>query len=397
MKKILLIGALLFASIIYAQITPVLVNQNLSNSEFYPQTIGFYDGDIYFPDLQKGKIIKTSTLTTNAPVEDVLTNLGFPFSLKIIGDELYFLQAVTTPNLTNNSGKLSKIDLTQANPTVVDVISGLNVPTILDGNANELYFTELIGNFTPDGDLDIQSTSISKVNLNGTVSKTVILQNRNFIADLKLNGNDLYWNEEFDDFSDKLHKYNIDMNNPSVEDVFTFTDDYPLNFYINNNIYYYSGFEFINGSEVEVIKTLDLTENPLSPTQISNSFSFGSTDVETSAMYVDNDDLFVAALGYNFNNGQEDGLLFQLDLSTLSISDFEPQTEINFYPNPAEDHITFDKNIVELSIFDRQAKLVKKFETQSNVFDVSYLNTGFYFMKIKRADNSFITKKLIVK
>ena len=236
MKKILLIGALLFASIIYAQITPVLVNQNLSNSEFYPQTIGFYDGDIYFPDLINGKIIKTSTLTTNAPVEDVLTNLGFPFSLKIIGDELYFLQAVTTPNLTNNSGKLSKIDLTQANPTVVDVISGLNVPTILDGNANELYFTELIGNFTPDGDLDIQSTSISKVNLNGTVSKTVILQNRNFIADLKLDGNNLYWNEEFDDLSDKLYRYNIDMNNPSVEDVFTFTEDFPLNFYINNKL-----------------------------------------------------------------------------------------------------------------------------------------------------------------
>ena len=100
------------------------------------------------------------------------------------------------------------------------------MPTILDGNANELYFTELIGNFTQDGDLDIQSTSISKVNLNGTVSKTVILQNRNFIADLKLNGNDLYWNEEFDDLSDKLHKYNIDMNNPTVEDVFTFTEDF---------------------------------------------------------------------------------------------------------------------------------------------------------------------------
>ena len=65
-------------------------------------------------------------------------------------------------------------------------------------------------------------------------------------------------------------------------------------------------------------------------------------------MYVNNDDLFVAALGYNFNNGQEDGLLFQLDLSTLSISDFEVQTEINFYPNPAEDQITFNKNIVRV-------------------------------------------------
>lgn len=379
-----------------AQINPVLINQNLSNSEFYPQTIAYYDGDIYFPDILNGKIIKTSTLSTNAAVEDVLTNLGFPFSLKIIGDELYFTQAVTTTNLTNNSGKLSKIDLTQANPIIVDIITGLNVPTILDGNADELYFTELIGDFDVDGDLDLQSTSISKVNLNGTVTKTTILQNRNFIADLKLNGVDLYWNEEFDDFSDKLYKYNTDIDNPSVEDIFTFNEDFPLNFYIDNNIFYYAGYEFINGSEVEVIKVLDLNENPLSPTQISNPFSFGTTDIETSAIYINNNDLFVAALGSNFS-GQENGLLFKLDLSTLSISDFESQTEINFYPNPAENQIHFNENISELSVFDLAGKLIHKIEAKSKTFDVSFLNSGFYIIKVKTSNNIPVTKKMVIK
>jgi len=396
MKRSLLVVFMLFASIIYAQITPNLINQNLSNTEFYPQSIAYYNGDIYFPDIMNGKIFKVSSQTANAPVEDVLTNLSFPFSLKIIGNELYFIQAVTTSNLSNDSGKISKIDLTQNNPDVVDVITGLNVPTILCGNADELFFTELIGNFDQDGDLDVQSTSISKVNLNGTASKTTLLSGRGLIGDLKLEGDDLYWNEEFNDVSDKLYRYNIDNNNASVIDVFTFTEDYPLNFYIHNNTYFYAGYEFINGSEVEVLKTLDLTESPIVSSQLSNAFSFESSYVETSAMYINDDDLFVAALGYNSNNGQEKGLLFQLDISTLSIPDFERQNEFSFYPNPAIDKIRFNEPIKVLSIYDINARLVQEFTDGSDVFDVSSLNAGVYFMKIKKINNTSAVQKLII-
>lgn len=395
MKTFTLFIFTLFIYYSNAQINPVLFNQKLTNSGFFPQSVAIYNNEIYIPIIEEGKIVKTSSLTNDSVFIDVLDNLTFPTSLKIIGNELYFIQAVTTQTLTNNSGKLQKIDLSQANPVIEDVLTGLNIPIVLDGNSNELYFSEIIGNFTVDDDLDIQSTRISKVNLNGTPTQTIIVSNREYILDLTLNGSDLYWDEEFDS-SNKFFKFQTDIANPVPLELYSFIDDFPENLVFYNDKLLYAGYEFFGGSEFQVIKALDLTQNPVNEMIISDPFVFSSLDVETSALLVDNNKLFIAATAYDSNNDDEFSLLYNLDLSTLSVLDFQDVNNLNFFPNPAVNQIKFSDNIKELSIFDTNGRLVDNIKNESDIFQLNHLNSGIYLLKIKTKNDILLHKKIII-
>lgn len=399
MKKVITLCILCCVLSINAQISPVLLNQNIADYEIFPQSIVYYNGEIYISDFFENRIIKTSATTNDAPVIEVVTNLNFPRGLQLIGDELYFLQISTTANPSNDSGKLSKIDLTQSSPSVIDVFSGLNIPNALTGDSNTLYISEIIGDFVSDDidGLEIQSTSISKIDLIGTPAKTVLFQNRGFVADMKLNGSDLYWFEEFED-TDRIMKTQIDNENPTAEEYYSTGDDFPDRMIINNNFLFYTSIESEGDNEFGVIKTIDLNQTQVEARIISNSFSYNAGDLYLGALVINGNDLFVSASSYNSNTDEESELLYQLDISTLSVDEInQPNLTIQFYPNPAVSEVHFNREIGELKIFDIGGKQVTSFNKKSTSFDISSLQEGVYLIKGKTDKNIYFYKKLIKK
>lgn len=84
-------------------------------------------------------------------------------------------------------------------------------------------------------------------------------------------------------------------------------------------------------------------------------------------------------------------------IETLSIDDFSFDNGLAIYPNPTNDYFKVEKssnvNIESIRIYNISGKLVKEF-TESERYNVSDLNSGFYFLRIK-TDKSQTIKKLV--
>ena len=395
MKQIFTFFILLLVVTVNAQINPVLINQNLANYEIFPQSIAYYNGEIIIPDLDNDRIIKTSATITDAPIITLVSNVKFPTDLKVIGNELFFLQAITTTNPTNNSGKLSKINLNVANPPIVDVLIGLNIPIVLEGNANSLYITELIGTFTSNDfdDFNFQSTSISKINLTGTPSKTILFQNREYIEDIKLNNTDLYWSESFENSDNgKIYKYDTTLSTPSFTEYHTLINDLAIRMTIHNNTLY-----FATDTGTDIIKGINLLNSPVVIQTISNPFYYNSINTNPNAMVVNGNNLFVSSSYFDGNNNEKE-LLYKLDLSTLSTSEFSnDKALISFFPNPTIDIVNFNKELLGIQVYDISGRLVLENKKSSNIYDISNLKSGNYIINGVTTDNKNFSLKLIKK
>ena len=72
---------------------------------------------------------------------------------------------------------------------------------------------------------------------------------------------------------------------------------------------------------------------------------------------------------------------------------------LSIYPNPASNNFSLSKDVLSVSVYDITGKQVKQFTSnvvKSNLFSVTDLNTGIYFIKIKEENNKISTKKLII-
>lgn len=383
MKQLLSIMILGLGLQLNAQITPTLLNQFVIGDEFLPQSIGYYDDEIYMPDAFGGEIIKTNATTANASIDVVLANLNFPTGILIIGDELYFLEAFTTLFPSQNTGKLSKVNLTDPSLNVVDVFTGLNIPVGLTGDANNLFITELITIIDPDfpNDLEFESTSISKIQLTTNPTKTVLFQNRDFVFDLKFSTNNIYWTEEQED-DIKLYEYQTSQTTAQDNELFTFDfDDYPERILIENNLLYFATYPFNGNQETPYLSAIDLSESPLISAQVSTPFNFNTSEVILGAILLHNNTLFVSAEVFDEITFEDLGLLYQLDMSTLSTELFEDNSALRIYPNPTQSEIYFNDVIEALEVFDINGRLVSSFQNSTDTFDVSMLSSGLYLLK----------------
>ena len=72
-------------------------------------------------------------------------------------------------------------------------------------------------------------------------------------------------------------------------------------------------------------------------------------------------------------------------------------SKLKLYPNPVDDVIYFDNNeqIKWLKVFEFTGKEVFKIESPNqNAIDVSFLNNGVYFVKIRNIKNQVKTEKI---
>ncbi|MGJ8744147.1 alpha-amylase family glycosyl hydrolase [Polaribacter sp.] len=86
---------------------------------------------------------------------------------------------------------------------------------------------------------------------------------------------------------------------------------------------------------------------------------------------------------------------------TLSIDGIALDTKntIRVYPNPTTTHFLLSKEALEVRVFDISGKQVKKFskeDVQNNVYEVSSLSKGIYFIRINDTNNNIQTRKLII-
>lgn len=92
--------------------------------------------------------------------------------------------------------------------------------------------------------------------------------------------------------------------------------------------------------------------------------------------------------------------IFGNQRATLSTDDVSIKESIlNLYPNPTSSSFSLSKEVAKVSVFDITGKQVKQFAgntLKTNVFSVTDLKTGIYFVKIQDIENKIETKKLII-
>ncbi len=72
---------------------------------------------------------------------------------------------------------------------------------------------------------------------------------------------------------------------------------------------------------------------------------------------------------------------------------------LQLYPNPTADYFKLSKEVKEVEIFDITGKQVKQFTNniiKNNVYLITDLNKGIYFVRIKENSNKITTKKLFI-
>jgi Secretion system C-terminal sorting domain len=75
------------------------------------------------------------------------------------------------------------------------------------------------------------------------------------------------------------------------------------------------------------------------------------------------------------------------------------EQKINLFPNPAATtfEIKNSSNLQSISIYDNLGRSVKEFLRPENNYDISDLNSGIYYVKIKDSNGAVFDKKLIKK
>ena len=87
---------------------------------------------------------------------------------------------------------------------------------------------------------------------------------------------------------------------------------------------------------------------------------------------------------------------------TTGINNNELNKEISFFPNPAKDSFTFNysnvKQGTQLTIYNLEGKamLTKELLNVSSEVDVSTLNKGVYFVRVKQNNKEVYQSKLIL-
>jgi len=104
-----------------------------------------------------------------------------------------------------------------------------------------------------------------------------------------------------------------------------------------------------------------------------------------------------ASIYFDYNPPIITNTVFTEVIENLSVNDFSFDYGLAIYPNPTNDYFKVEKssnvNIESIRIYNISGKLVKEF-AESERYNVSDLNSGIYFLRIK-TDKSQTIKKLV--
>ncbi|GGF04010.1 T9SS type A sorting domain-containing protein [Flavobacterium limi] len=372
-----------------AQVTPTLLHNNLGGGAQFGDGMDMeiYNNEIYISVTSAGKIVKVSLSAPNSPVVDVATGLTYPTGLKVVGNELYFLQrnnAIVAPG----SGKLSKINLAVSNSSVVDLYSGLMYPVEIDVNGTNVYVSEAFINSNDD----LINMQISLINLSGTPSKTVLNNQFYSVDDFEFKDNSLNiieWSGIEAVGSTRIWK--LDVTNGTPGTPVAFYTDTPGDAFYKGEIY--NNFIYLNNDNSQPnVKRIDLNSGTPTTSVAVTGFDFNGNTPDVGEMVADgNNNLYFFADYYNGTTSTY--LLYKVNLSTLATQDFEKAPKVTLYPNPSADSIGFSnlEDSSDYHIFGIDGKVVKKGSVSNDErVNVSHLTTGVYTVLLGNKSFKFI-------
>lgn len=204
-------------------------------------------GDELFIAYESG--ISKIDITQAAPISStlVIDDLLYTSQLAFSGDNLFFIQG--------GYGKISMIDISQPQPTKIDVVTGLGNPYGLELVGNDLFFTEL--------DNAGNGSRIAKVDITEPFPISNIIEVKNFAEGINptgilKSGNDLFICE----FSgNKISK--IDLSQP-----FPATTMEVILGYSNPQFAALSGDQFYFSHSGQTISKLEITVNNIELTPL---------------------------------------------------------------------------------------------------------------------------------
>ena len=149
-----------------------------------------------------------------------------------------------------------------------------------------------------------------------------------------------------------------------------------------------------NSSFDTYLTILDLNLNVIAFNDDGISCSSGESEVTfASGAY---DTLYAVVEGWNIESGEY--IINITEELNIGIEQ-NLKAEFNLYPSPAKDILNFSGSLVsKVAIFDIQGRKVLNALNTAGItaLDISFLNSGSYFVKLQGINGEWQTKQLII-
>jgi hypothetical protein len=334
----------------FAQIEDIVTNIYNGNRLF------LYGSDLYF-STGEGIFVVDLFDENNPVVSTVQQGFNSPTGMTIYNDEFYVGEF--------GQSRVMKFDINSSNPNVVEVTTSGQSPNVLVSYNDYLYYTDTNGG------------AVYKYDLNGNSNDAEILAS-GYIGAIGLDVKDdfLYFATPHGDHG----IYKIDLTNPNSEPIELVTDlDHPLGIKVYENRLY------VADQNLDIIYSYNIDEEPFQTIEVYFAL-LGNIDTPND----------IAIYGSYFYVLEDDSLL-RIPLSDLNINlgvdEFEIQRSITIYPNPTADFIQLSniETEVEYFLYDSNGReILNGLYQPNNQINVSNLENGFYYLKLK--DNSNVLR-----
>ena len=101
---------------------------------------------------------------------------------------------------------------------------------------------------------------------------------------------------------------------------------------------------------------------------------------------------------FNLYNGVAKNYIARLNGAALGVADFNHETKINAYPNPANDHLRFSLpdgvDVSGFKVYDVLGKIMDSGTLSENVIDLQGYVGGVYFLHLE-TDKGVLVSKFI--
>ena len=312
--------------------------------------IAYKDNFIYIAGDGQGRIYKIDITDPSAGLLTVVENLSAPSGLVFNGDELFIAEF--------NGNKISKINVTDSTPTAttVTLTDGFNGPIGVAINGNYLYYSS-----SYDSIYKIDITEVSP-------AAELVLDGLSSVLDIEIINNELYFTTGFN-----ISKINLSDSTPSAIIVVSGISDPIALGALGDNLYYSSGYDSISKMNVS-----NITNQPVSIlTNLQSPYGIAFAD----------ECLYFTKIGSVLSRYCEN----------LSINEYESQTnELFIHPTLFKDNITI-RNLekeVDFSIYNAAGLVILTDAVNADgIIDLSFLNSGLYFININNTKAFKIVKK----
>jgi hypothetical protein len=332
----------LFTVVFFAQTEDVITNID-PTARLFSNGMNVYCS--YFGNIDTVDLSDES----NPTIDLLVGNYSNPVGMARYQDDFYFAAFAL--------GKIIKFNIFETELNYIDVTSSGETPNDLIIYNNYLYYSDNNGG------------SIYKYDLNGNSNESeIVITGYLGLTGLAIKDDFIYFSATLDGI---IYKLNLnDINAIPIEVVSGLF--HPLGIKIYGNDLY------VSDRDASIVFKVDLFENPLQGELIlSDNDITGPKDIEILGNY-----LYIL----------EATKLSRIELSSLSVSEYELTTNVALYPNPTNNYIGFSnlKTEQQYSIYDLNGReILKDMVFPNQKIDVSNLNSGCYFVRLKNESHTF--------